>query len=285
VDPRFILVANKRRCPPISGENRFFMESINIEGLISIRDSLDRIAEEIKQDRNDLYQMLLEICEEINNLFSDNDDYSWPMSIDNVCKIFDFNRNTLNSHKNKYLQKGKDYFTEGSGRTRTLHFEQIGVIKILMHYRTEKGTRFLNKYGIVRFPKEEHLYINTINCAVSGLDICKKEYKVKDYKIDLYLTNRKLAIECDEHDHYWQEYSVELFKRQEDIIKELGCRFLRFNPYEIDFNVGEVINVIYHHISNKLINGKDPIDYYMEKRERTIRKRTRLTEEELAELE
>jgi very-short-patch-repair endonuclease len=143
-----------------------------------------------------------------------------------------------------------------------------------MHYRTGKGTRFLNKYGIVRFPKPEHLYINTINYAVSGFDIPKKEYKVKDYKIDLYLINRKLAIECDEHDHYWQEYSVDLRKRQEHIIKALGCRFLRFNPYEPDFNVGEVINVIFHHIFNKSINGEDPIDYYMEKRkkQRTIGK-------------
>jgi hypothetical protein len=49
--------------------------------------------------------------------------------------------------------------------------------------------------------------------------------------------------------------------------------------------VGEVINVILHHIFNKLIDRKDPIDYYMEKRERTIRKRTIITAEELAEFE
>jgi very-short-patch-repair endonuclease len=228
---------------------------------------------------------------EIENI--DNDDYSWPMSINNLCKNFDLNRHTIHSHKRKYLTNGEDYFIEGSGSSRSIMFEKSGAIKILMHYRTEKGVRYLRKHGYDSFsaPKEEHLYINTIKYAINGFDIPKKGSKVKtlnkDYKIDLYLQKSKLAIECDEHDHYGQEYEDELLKREEDISKGLGCRFLRFNPQEPDFNVGEVINVIFHYIFNKLIKGKDPIDYYMEKRKRAIRERKYpiLTEEQLAEFE
>ncbi len=262
------------------------MESVD---LISIRNSLVSIAEEIKKDRNDLYQKLLEISEEIDSLFSENDEYSnnWPMSINDVMKNFDLTVGQVHNNKRKYLSKEKDYFVD---RWHTLHLARSGVIKILRHAKTEKGIKWLNKIFDSNYsPKEEHLYINIIKYALSGFAISKKGFAVKtlnkNYEIDLYLQNLKVAIECDERDHYEQEYLDEHIKREKDIIKELGCKFLRFNPDELDFNVGEVINVIFHHIFNKLIDGKDPIDYYMEKRERTIRKRTRITAEELAEFE
>lgn len=253
------------------------MESINKEYLISIRDSLLMIAEEIQKDRNDLYQKISNICEDINSMLVDNDDYTWPMSIGDFCYNFKLNRNTVNTHKNNHLKKGKDYFTDGTGPNRALHFEKCGALKILDHYRTEKGTKYKRIHGSSILPKEEHYYINIIENAIKNLDIPKKHFKVeingKDLFIDLYLNNTKIAIECDEHDHYIQEYADELLRREEDIVKKLGCRFLRFNPHELDFNVGELINVIFHIISNKLINGKDPIIYYQEKRQRSIRRR------------
>ena len=248
-----------------------------MENLISISNSLENIAKEIKEDRNDLANKLLEICEQIESLFSENDDYSWPMSINNLCKNFDLNRDTVHTHKRRYLTEGTDYFIEGSRPFRTCYFKRNGALKIFEHSRSEKGIRYLKKFGKSPYPKEEHLYINTIKYAVLGFDIPKKEFLVKtlnkNFKIDLYLKNIKLAIECDEHDHYAQEYSKDLRKREEDIFKEIGCRFLRFNPHEPDFNVGEVINVIFHYIFNKLINDKDLIKYYMEKRKRKIRER------------
>jgi very-short-patch-repair endonuclease len=250
------------------------MESIN---LIPIRDSLINIAEEIKQDRNDLYQKLLEICEEIDNLFYENDDYSWPMSKNDFCKNFDLNDSSVRTHMRNHLIEGKDYFIEGMGRTKEYYFEKYGALKIFEHSRSEKGIRYKNKHGSSISPKEEHLYINIIKYALMGFDIPKKQHKVKldnnKYKnIDLYLERTKLAIECDEHDHYYQESSNELLKREEDISNNLGCRFLRFNPHEPDFNIGEVISVIFHYIANKSINGKDPIRYYQEKRQRSIRR-------------
>lgn len=261
------------------------MESID---LISIRDSLVGIAEGIKQDRDDLYQKLLEICGEIDSLFYQSDEYSWPMTISNFCRTFEMETSTVNSNK-KYLTKGVDYFVEGSGRNRAACFTKSGALIIFQHSRSERGTRYLKKYGLSLPPKEEHLYINTIKYAMRRFELPKKKILVKtssnNYEIDLYLENTKLAIECDEHDHYGQEYVDQLTQREEDIFKELGCRFLRFNPHEPDFNVGEVINVIFHHIFGKSINGEDPIDYYMKKRQRKIRERISITEEMMAEFE
>jgi very-short-patch-repair endonuclease len=264
------------------------MESFD---LISIRNSLVSIAEEIKKDRNDLYQKFLEIFDEIDSLFAENDEFSnnWPMSITDVRKIFDLSVGQIHNNKRKYLSRGEDYFVD---RWNTLYLERSGVIEILRHAKTEKGIKWLNKISDSNYsPKEEHLYINIIKYALTGFDNPKKEFAVKVsnriYKIDLYLQKSKIAIECDERDHYEQEYLDEHIQRQEDIIKELGCKFLRFNPHDHDFNIGELINVIFHYISNNLMNGKEPIDYYMEKRERKIRERknSKLSEEELAMFE
>ncbi len=229
----------------------------------------------------------MDICEEIDSfLVDETDDYSWPMSIKDLCKNFDLNRGTVHRHKSKYLTKEEDYFIQDSGRPdRAICFYKVGALKIFKHSRSEKAVRYFNKHGSSLSPKEEHLYINTIIYAIRGFETTKKGFKVetshKDYNIDLYLENAKLAIECDEHDHYGQEYSDE--KREDHIIKELGCKFLRFNPHEPNFNIGEVINAVFNYLLNKLINGKDPIDYYMEKRQRTTRKRRfiKINEEEL----
>jgi len=244
-----------------------------------MRASLLMIAEEIQKTRNDLYQKISDICEELDSMLSDNEDYAWPMSIGDFCYNFDFNRNTVNTHKRRHLKEGKDYFTDGTGPDRALHFEKCGALKILEHCKTEKGARYKRIHGSSILPKEEHYYINIIKYSIQKLDIPKKHFKGeindKDLFIDLYLQNAKIAIECDEHDHYGQEYLDELVGREEDIVKKLGCRFLRFNPHAPDFNVGEVINVIFHIISDKLINGKDPIIYYQEKRQRSIRRGSR----------
>jgi very-short-patch-repair endonuclease len=251
--------------------------------LISIRDSLKSIAEEMKEDRNDFYSKLLNICEEIDIYFDERDDYEWPMSIDKLCSNFDLNDSTVRTHMRRYLTEKVDWYKD---HLNMKYIERSGAIKIFNHSRSEKANRFLKKYGSVLPAKEQHIYINTIKYAIDRFENIKIEYRVNttvnNYRIDLYLRNTKLAIECDEHDHYIQEDSEDLRRREEAIKSELGCRFLRFNPHEPDFNLGEVINVVFHHIFNKLIDGKDPIIYYQEKRKRSIRTRFKLSKEQLA---
>jgi hypothetical protein len=164
------------------------MESVD---LISIRNSLVSIAEEIKKDRNDLYQKLFEISEEIDSLSSENDEYgnNWPMSINDVRKNFDLTVGQVHNNKRKYLSKEEDYFVD---RWNTLYLERSGVIKILRHAKTEKGIKWLNKiFNSNHSRKEEHLYINVIKYALSGFDIPKKEFAVKtlnkNYKILIHI--------------------------------------------------------------------------------------------------
>ena len=52
---------------------------------------------------------------------------------------------------------------------------------------------------------------------------------VKNFRIDLYLLNQKLAIEIDEHNHADRDPTYER-EREMYIKAQLGCKFLRINP-------------------------------------------------------
>ena len=55
------------------------------------------------------------------------------------------------------------------------------------------------------------------------------QHSVLGYKIDLYFSEYKLAIEVDEKGHTDRDKRKEM-ERQEATEKELGCKFIRINP-------------------------------------------------------
>ena len=70
-----------------------------------------------------------------------------------------------------------------------------------------------------------------------------QNYRVSPYYIDLYFTKQRIAVECDEYGH--QNYTqADEMERQERIERMLGCQFVRFNPDDPTFEVGDVINQI-----------------------------------------
>jgi very-short-patch-repair endonuclease len=75
------------------------------------------------------------------------------------------------------------------------------------------------------------------------------QFFISGYRIDLYFPDYRIAVECDEYGHSSYDTEREL-ARQDTITKLLGCQFIRFNPHDVDFNIGNVINqimqVIYH---------------------------------------
>lgn len=84
-----------------------------------------------------------------------------------------------------------------------------------------------------------------------GLQIFKKQYKVFDYKIDLYLPELNIAIEYDENSH--QNYTYEQQEgRQKKIEDKLGCKFIRVSDNNnLFYNIGLVIKTIYEMDHNK----------------------------------
>lgn len=70
-----------------------------------------------------------------------------------------------------------------------------------------------------------------------------QQYAVPPYRIDLYFPDYKVAIECDEYGHRKYEKENE-YKRQKYLEHELNCRFIRYNPDDAKFNIGDVIHQI-----------------------------------------
>lgn len=74
-----------------------------------------------------------------------------------------------------------------------------------------------------------------------------KQFSIGPYRIDLYLAKDKIAIECDENGHRAYN-SVEEQQRQAFIEQQLGCAFVRFDPYRSDFSImqpiGEVVTLL-----------------------------------------
>ena len=72
-------------------------------------------------------------------------------------------------------------------------------------------------------------------------------------------------MEIDEKDHQDRDISREI-ERQGALEKEIGCKFIRINPDEENFNVFKVQNEIFRHIkelnkeSTKELTKKSLID-------------------------
>jgi hypothetical protein len=247
------------------------MESLNKESLIPLRDSIFDIAKEIKEYSNDLFNKLMGVHAELEELFfinNVNDDvFDWPMTIDKFCQEFDYNISTFTTHvSNLKLRDRREYWVEGPHGGATCYISKIGAIKILEKMRSEKARKYLRTYHRMNIPlKAERQYLDIIQHAVHEFDnpIKKKVVEIDNnkFEIDLYLEKIKLAVECDEQDHAYKD-PIEESYRKEAIEKELGCRFLSFNPDELDFNVGEIINIILCLILGKKINAIDALEYY-----------------------
>jgi very-short-patch-repair endonuclease len=93
--------------------------------------------------------------------------------------------------------------------------------------------------NIVQDTKEQE-FIGAIRKAFSHLSM-EPQFRIGDYRIDLYLTSLKIAVECDERGHSDRDGSKEV-ARQAYIENQLGCRFLRFNPDAKDFCIYDTIN-------------------------------------------
>ena len=97
---------------------------------------------------------------------------------------------------------------------------------------------FINE--VLKFEDKKIKYLQII-IEVFNHETINLQYKVNQYKIDLYFPDHNIAVECDEYDHNDRNQIYE--QTREDTIKqELGCIFYRFNPDESGFSILKVLN-------------------------------------------
>lgn len=70
------------------------------------------------------------------------------------------------------------------------------------------------------------------------------EYHIKEFncRIDLFIINAKIGIECDENNH--NQYNINSEEMREEAINSYGIQLIRYNPDDKKFDINIVINKI-----------------------------------------
>ena len=90
---------------------------------------------------------------------------------------------------------------------------------------------------------EESKTIDEICEAIKGFTEFRQQYPVGPYKIDMYLPDLKIGVECDERGHAgYSEFKEAI--REQFIVQQIGCRFERYDP-AYPRQVGKIINTIF----------------------------------------
>lgn len=84
--------------------------------------------------------------------------------------------------------------------------------------------------------------ISVLETAFSMFDPAR-QFRVQTYRVDLYLRKLNVCVECDENGHASYSDGSET-RRQRHIKSHLRCRFVRYNPNDPEFNIGDVIRQI-----------------------------------------
>ena len=124
-----------------------------------------------------------------------------------------------NPELSRYFMRSS-YISKDGRRLKQYDIDNIGV-DIL-------SNRF--KYNI-RSARFEYKYLNEIEDFLNIMNIdYSEQYKVDNYRIDLYIPKYNIAVEIDEEEHK--------YKRDNDLIRQkyiennLHCKFLRINEGE-----------------------------------------------------
>lgn len=116
--------------------------------------------------------------------------------------------------------------------------EEAGVLQLVSRSRLPKALEIAKKLGFTTFyslPEQESVLV--LESAFADLSPIR-QFAVHGYRIDLYLAKVNIAIECDEDGHSYGYPDDHV--REQTIKSALGCSFVRFNPNEAGFNIGDV---------------------------------------------
>ena len=161
----------------------------------------------------------------------------------------------------KYKRHGSEFIKD----IKFMYAHECIIIHIIMHCRvaTPKSIEFRSTLGFnqydITFTKQQSV-LKSVMDAFKGENM-QTQYSVLGYRIDFYFHDDKLAIEVDEKCHKDRNIDHEI-QRQKTLEKEFGCKFIRIDPDEEDFNIFTAINEIHRHFkksTKKLIEKSTKI--------------------------
>ena len=125
-----------------------------------------------------------------------------------------------------------------------LYINEEGMIELLVRRQRLLAKELAEYMGIEiighKYVRKAAGIIYTIQKAFEGISM-KRKFSIGSYRIDLYLPEHRLAIECDEHDHKDRNINHK-------IKRKLNCKFIRYNLDPKDFTTESVLNKIFQYI-------------------------------------
>jgi very-short-patch-repair endonuclease len=162
----------------------------------------------------------------------------------------------------KEWKKVVSFMHPRGGPQKTTFINKPAVQQLICTTRKSVNPDFLKLFGVEMYNRKveciESETLSAIKKSFSGIRMIE-QHSVLEYRIDLYLPDHNLVIECDEHGHGDRDLKYER-KRQRRITRVLGCKFLRFNPDASDFNVFVLINQIFTIITAVVDSGSSSSD-------------------------
>lgn len=162
--------------------------------------------------------------------------------------------NILRENMEEYFIKSN--YKDKGGRTRPCYLATKKGCELLLTKRSINKKAFINymkeyfdENNITYFEitRKETEFIKELEDALEPFEIKgEKQYHILRYRIDYYIPSLNIAIEYDENGH--SNYSYETHEgRQQEIERELGCRFIRVSDKNSDaYNIGLVIKNIFN---------------------------------------
>jgi len=152
-------------------------------------------------------------------------------------------------------EKSTVFITDRVGRKQVMSaLTESGLRRVLCTSRKPIAAEIANKMGAALYSRYESKESETLRCIIRAF--ANHEYElqkqVQKYRIDLYFVQYNIAIECDEHNHT-DRCEVYEKVREEEIINEIGCKFIRYNPDEKNFSIFDVIAKIHNCILNRAV--------------------------------
>ena len=127
------------------------------------------------------------------------------------------------------------------GKQKQIFVTRLGLKKVLASSKKPNAAQLSESLGLGMciYTRVEASHIGNIRKAFKDV-LSIDEYAVGKYNVDLYFPSLNLVIECDQNNH--NHYNRQTEKERENYIKDkLGCTFIRFNPDEPGFMVGDII--------------------------------------------
>ena len=155
---------------------------------------------------------------------------------------------------NPMCEKVLSHIMTKTGSREGWFFTLTGIKQILLTTRKPNAIQLAQELNIQLInTKAVPIETSTIQCIMQTFQKhdMVDQYNINGKRVDLYFPKYKIAVECDEMHHSKNNNQVEDNLREIMIKACLDCTFIRYRPYDKDFNMFHVIGVIHDAILEK----------------------------------